>query len=360
MSWRTPTDNEIEPTGLALALNDAGRSGDGDTAVALNVELPDDGSVPEWVQLVPAGPTIEGADGRSWQFSEAEAARVVEAFNARNRELPIDWEHASEKRAPQGEEAPAAGWLRELAVQEGSLYGRVAWTERAAGQIRRREYRYLSPVFLFTPQDRRVVRLTSAGLTNQPNFALRALNREATDDDAEEDAPVKWKQLMQKLGLSEDASEDDALEAVDGLLNKLQSAQNSEAQPSLDKFVPRGDYDAAVTRATNAEQKLAEKERSEHEQAIEAAVNQALEAGQITPATAEYHKAQCRTEGGLERFKEFIKTAPAVTAPSGLDGQAPPDGGDKALNAEMRQMASIFGNSEDDLKQYGGLGNGAE
>lgn len=331
---RTAINNAAEPTG---------------SVVALNAELPEDGSVPEWVQLVPSGPRIEGIDGRTWKFSETEAEAVVDAFRSRGRELVIDWEHASEIRAPAGQEAPAAGWIRELEIRDGALWGRVAWTERAAEQIRRREYRFLSPVFLFTPTDRRVVRLTSAGLTNQPNFSLSALNHEQQEESA-----VNWKALCKRLGLSEEATEEQVLSALDTLNGKLETAQNSQQNPSLDKFVPRSDYDTAVQRATNAEQKLQEKEQEQHEAEIDKAVNAALEAGKITPATVEYHKAQCRTEGGLDRFNKFVEAAPSITADSGLGDRGQPEGSDKALNAETQQIASMFGNSEEDLKQYGG------
>ena len=40
-----------------------------------------------------------------------------------------------------------------------------------------------------------------------------------------------------------------------------------------------------------------------------AEIEAALGAGKITPATVEYHKASCRQDGGLERFRDFVKAA---------------------------------------------------
>lgn len=352
-------------TRLHIALNQASATA-GRLRSALNQELPTDGSVPDWLELIPAGPTIRGVDGRTWTFGPEEMAGVLQEFARHLGELVLDWEHASEHRAPKGEDAPAAGWIKQLENRDGALWGRVEWTPRAAEQIANREYRYISPVFLFTADDdHRVVRLTSAGLTNQPNFALTALNQEADAADGGDadpnpdqgDIPTMDKELLKRLGLPDNATEAQVTEAIDGLKGQLETAQNrANQQPSLDKFVPRADYDSALSRAANAEERLTTLEKTRQDETIDSAINQALEDGKITPATVEYHKAQCRSEGGLDRFKAFVEQAPETAGDTGLDGKTPA-GQDKALNAEMRAIAAQFGNSEEDLKQYGGFGD---
>src|SRR5690554_2848408 len=206
---------------------------------ALNQALPQDGSVPEWIELIPAGPEITGVDGRAWQFGPAELQAVLTHFALHLGESLIDWEHASELRAPNGEEAPAAGWIKEVEARDGALWGRVEWTERAANQIRAREYRYLSPVFDYTAQGRRVQRLSSAGLTNRPNFALKALNQALNQeppaaaggsDPHQGDTPTMDKELLKRLGLPEDATAAQVLAAVDGLKGDLETARNQASQ----------------------------------------------------------------------------------------------------------------------------------
>jgi len=131
---------------------------------------------PGWIQLLPAGRNITGLDGREWLNDAPD--RV-----ARETRIPlvVDFEHASEHRAPQGLDAPAAGWIERLEVRpDSSLWGQVEWTNRARQQIAEREYRYLSPTFLYAKENRRIVRLTSVGLTNQPNLEMTALNQEET------------------------------------------------------------------------------------------------------------------------------------------------------------------------------------
>lgn len=108
-------------------------------------------------------------------------ASVVEAFAAHGTELPIDYEHQSLGGAyasPDGL-APAAGWIRSLAVvspvepnaetsSEAGLWAEVEWTPAARERLAAKEYRYLSPVVLVRASDRRVVGLHSAALTNKP------------------------------------------------------------------------------------------------------------------------------------------------------------------------------------------------
>lgn len=133
------------------------------------------GRAPDWIQLLPDGPDIVGMDGRRWRNDHPHQV----AMDCR-MPMVLDYEHASELRAPQGLPAPAAGWIDRLEIRGASaLWGHVDWTDRARQQIQNREYRYLSPVFLHEKDSGRIVRLTSVGLTNQPNLPMTALNRVA-------------------------------------------------------------------------------------------------------------------------------------------------------------------------------------
>ena len=136
------------------------------------------------------------------------------------------------------------------------------------------------------------------------------------------------------------------------LKGDLTVALNSAASPPLDKFVPKADYDLALNRAADAEGKLSAVAQATLETAINTEITAALAAGKITPATQEYHIAQCRQEGGLERFKAFVAAAPAVAVNSQLDTKRPGIE-DTALNAEQEKVAGLFGNSAEDLAKYG-------
>lgn len=319
--------------------------------VALNVQLPEDGSVPEWVEVIPAADVV-GRDGRGWINDQPD--QIVARSLGTGRDIPIDWEHATEIRAPKGEDAPAAAWIVELQNRDGAIWGKVEWTPRGREAVANREYRYLSPVFLYDKDTLRIIKLNSAGLTNQPNLFLTALNRGAdpTVTDQEKVMPVPAA-IVKALGLKEDATEDQVVSAINSTQSDLQTARNSAESPSLEKFVPRADYDKTLERASNAENKLKEQEKTRIEGEIETAINSALKAGKITPATADYHKAQCRQEGGLARFQEYVKAAPSVGDGTDLDTRDPEAGKGKALNGESQKVAAMFGNSAEDIQKYG-------
>ena len=287
-------------------------------------------AAPPHVELIPAGPVVTGRDGRSWTFTPADANTVVAEFAARNAALPIDWEHASQHRAPVGEEAPAAAWIESLEVRDGALWGAVNWTERGGAQVASREYRYLSPVFDFDPATGRIARLVSAGLTNLPNLHLQALNQEHSMSRS----TVLVAAITGALGLAADATDDAVATAINQLQKDRDSAQalNTEKTPSLERYVPRADYDALQTRATNAEQALKTKADADHKAAVDSAVGEALKAGKITPATEGYHRASCTDAEGLERFRAFVGAAPVIGGESGLDGKKVES---TAMNAEQ-------------------------
>lgn len=321
---------------------------------ALNFSLPDDGSVPDWVELIPAGNTVQGKDGRSWKKGDPNA--IVEASvnnaSATHGEIPFDWEHSTELRAPNGEKAPASGWIKELQAREnGSIWGRIEWTSSGRNSISSKEYRFISPVFAYRKSDGSISHLTSAALTNNPNLQLMALNRVGSLKPGsihQENEPMLAKAIRDALGLSETASENDAATAINSLKGDLETARNHAATPPLEKFVPRGDYDTAMNRAVAAEQSLASIKQATRDAEIETVIGQALKAGKITPSTVEYHKANCQREGGIEAFKQFASTAPVIADKSGLDGKKP-DGNETAMNAEQKKIANMFGNSAEDL-----------
>ncbi len=322
------------------------------TRAALNFELPQFASdAPEWIQLLPGGAALVGRDGRSWVNSAPED--VVSEFVAGAKDMPLDWEHSTELKAPKGEEAPAAGWFKELQVGvDGSIWGRIEWTDKGREAVVSKAYRYISPVFMYTPATNLIVKLTSVGLTNRPNLYLPALNREQHMEELSMNQ-TQFAALLAALGLAATATAEQAINHVTKMQGDLATALNHASQPPLDKFVPKADYDVVLAKATNAEQKLADQAKATLETAINAEIDTALKAGKITPATKEYHIAQCRQEGGLDRFKAFCQAAPTVAADSDLSTKKPGDADAVALNAEEAQVAAMFGNSADDINKYG-------
>jgi hypothetical protein len=118
-----------------------------------------------------------------------------------------------------------------MAVRDGSVWGRVEWTDLGRQAVAARHYRALSPVFRHA-KDGTVVQLLRAGLVNNPNLrGLAALN--ATRE--EEDAMSLQQRLAERLGLDPEAGEEAILAALPdratlAALPALQAAHTAAAQ----------------------------------------------------------------------------------------------------------------------------------
>lgn len=159
------------------------------------------------------------------------------------------------------------------------------------------------------------------------------------------------KKLAKALGLPEDSSFEEVLAAANRMKSDHQTALNQAQNPSLEKFVPRADFSQMEQRALNAEKALADNQAKALNTQVDLAIQAALDGGKISPATVDYHKAACQQEGGLERFKQFVESAPVIAADSNLDNTSA-ENQDKALNAEQAQVAAAFGNTAEDLDKY--------
>ena len=332
--------------GLCLALNSLEEDCE---VVALNFELATDGTVPpSELMLIPPGLRVEGRDGRAWNNSDPSG--IIRFFKERGLKIPIDIEHATELKAPRGEAAPAMAWGLNLEARaDGSIWAKTEWTPKGAELVINKEYSYYSPAIIFNKATMEIIGIKSVGLTNTPNFTIPALNREHHMEDK-----MNLADLLAKLGLPATATFLDALNRITQIQTDHATALNRADNPPLDKFVPRGDYDTALNRATNAETELKKITDAQQETAINHEIDQALKDGKITPATKDYHVAQCRQEGGLERFRAFAAAAPVVADASGLDDKDP-DEQKLALNAAEMKVCELTGVSVEDYKKANNL-----
>ncbi|MEM1077449.1 MAG: phage protease [Pseudomonadota bacterium] len=289
------------------------------TLEILGLALNASSGAPEWVQLTPAGPGIEGRDGRNWMLPNPEA--VVAAFNNHGGELPIDLEHATQIKGAKGEAAPAVGWIQAMEVRKGALWGKVSWNEEGANAVASRSYRYLSPVFTFARATGEIVKMVSAGLTNRPNLQMAALNREG----AETEETAMNKAILDALGLAANATETDVLAAITTMKSDHATALNAAQTPDPALFVPKADHELALNRIRDFEK--ADEARTD--EAINAAVDAAIEAGKVAPASKAYHVAACRQDGGLERFQAMVDAAPEIAKNKQL-AKTPETSGDLA------------------------------
>ncbi len=213
------------------------------------------GDLPGRILIAPWG-DVESSRGRFVVDQEAIDATIA-AFAAHGNDLPIDYEHQTlggEFTAPNGQ-APAAGWIKQLIciapgedTMPAGLWGQVEWTPQARQQLATRQYRYLSPVALVRRDDRRLIGLHSAALTNKPAISRMTpvVNREHTDasagfvalrevlqlDESSDDGAVVIAATDRIRGLQKQIDEQRAAERVARAMSagKLTTAQRAWAE----------------------------------------------------------------------------------------------------------------------------------
>ncbi|HBO4355092.1 TPA: phage protease [Pseudomonas aeruginosa] len=193
-----------------------------------------------WLQVTPAG-HFTPSDGRemkvpSWYIDGAVAEKVIARFSARRNKRVLDYEHQTLLKERNGQPAPAAGWIQELAWREGQgLFAKAELTTRAAGYVEAKEYLYFSPVFLYHPTSGEVLDVQMGALTNDPaidnmeELSLRAAASFGIDLETEEENPVNPLLLAvcAALGLAANTTEEQAVAAL--------SAFNSNLRKLLDQ-----------------------------------------------------------------------------------------------------------------------------
>jgi phage I-like protein len=300
------------------------------------------GAAPEWIELLPAG-VFYGRDGRG-PFRLDDPAAVIASTTAMqmNAGLPIDYDHATDFGAPEGRPAPAAGWIRELEVRSGAVWGRVEWTVRAASSIVAREYRYVSPVFQFDPKDGVVTRLLRAGLTNNPNLHLTAIaaSRTAAAHNETRDQRMEFptQELRELLSLDGDATVADVVAKV----RELRAAGDAASSQSTSThahdpahYVAIAEFERALTEL-NALKADRARERAAH------TVEEAIRAGKIVPAQREWAIAYCAAD--TRGFQAFAAKQPSILGENlGLSGEPPADRRAGGLNAAEIAICAQLG-----------------
>jgi len=316
------------------------------------------------IQLFPAG-AFSARDGRPadvdaghWYIDGQVAARVLASAGARATDLVIDYEHQTLACAENGKPAPAAGWIKGAALEWREGHGLFAtapeWTENAAAYIKAREYRYLSPVFTYDTRTGAVLELLHVGLTNNPALdgmaslpALAAARFELAipaAPSAQENQRVNRDQLIEALGLSSDASDEDiqtALTALKANASKADDLQQSlaalkaERKPDPAKFAPIEVVEAL-------KQDIAALKANQVEGEVGQLVKAGLEDGRLLPAQESWARELGQTN--LAALKGYLEKTPAIAALKGrqTDGRQPQDNPHGLSDVEL-QAAALTG-----------------
>lgn len=313
--------------------------------------LADGKRAPDWIMVMPAG-QVTCNDGREFVNDQPEA--MVEAFNANPLDLPVDFEHGSEVLRGSGQRYDVAGYVKELQARPEGLFARIEWSKKGRAAIEDGEYKYVSPSFLYSGKTGRALRLDSVALTATPaisSLPALASRRPGSPQPHKEETAMDRKALCAKLGLDPDKVSDDAiLAAIGELQSDVKTLRASAESPSLDKFVPRADYDKVAGERDEAKQALASRHAEDSKAKAEALVSKGIEDGKIAPASKEFYLTMCAKEGGLKEVETFLASAPKVM-PSKPDVKDPPDTNKANLTAEQRKVAKQLGMSAEDYAE---------
>lgn len=351
------------------------------------------------IQLFPAG-TFRAEDGRPadvahWVMNAVIAAALTAQVAGQRTPLVIDYEHQTLRSVKNGQPAPAAGWFKQLEWREGDgLYATgVEWTENAAAAITAREYRFISPVFLYNDQGH-VTQLLHAALTNTPaldgmNEVLIAasLHFAALTTTPPEESPVNEELIREllsnlrwMLNLSATATAEDiraelqkAIDLISGgkgtetaagqsltdlLKNQTQQiADLSSKAFDPAKFVPVEGY-------LELQAKLNAERQHSQEHQVDALVQAALSDGRLMPSLENWAKDLGRSN--FAALSQHLEAALPVAALSSTQtgGKAPSGAAktqdnlqsqDSGLNDAALAVCSQFGISPEEMaRQLGG------
>ena len=332
------------------------------------------GGAPEVISVLPLGHVTSAkgefnVDGESFSAMKAQIAQ-------RGVDLVVDYEH----QTLTGEQAPAAGWVKELFLDDGQIKARVEWTDRAKAYLENREYRYLSPVITVRKTDNKAMGLHSIALTNTPAIEhMEAIVNSLNFEGGQNTMNEFMKKLAALLGLGEDATEEQVAEALKACVEENKSLKESAAeaakqQPAEDDKVvankavcellglkagaATADVAAAimalkggniggvnlVEQVKSLEAKLADRDAEE-------AVELALKAGKITPAQRDWAKGYALKS--LDDFRGFVEKAPQVVPMGTVGGSEPLALKNEELDEATLLVCKQLGISAEDVKKYG-------
>ncbi len=322
-------------------------------------EVSGDASVPEWIQIFPAG-TVKAYDGRGpWRIANAGA--VIAASYGLSRKIHIDENHSTETAAKEGLPAPARGYVVEMDAREDGIWGRVEWTAAGRKLMEDKAYWGISPVFSFTDEGE-VLRIKNVALTNDP--ALRELV--ALNSSKMGTGMNFLQKVAEALGLKADADEEAVFEALSARLNddtpsEEQAALTAEMGNVRKALGLSEDASATEMLAVATSLKASSDGGAEQIAALQAKVTSLEEAGTRRAAEEFVDKAMAEKRVGINaatretyvklhmenpaRAQEMVSGLPTLGESHATD--LPPGERFAALSAEQKQVADAMGLAHD-------------
>lgn len=326
-------------------------------------------NTPDMIQLLPYG-HVKTKKG-DFLVDEAAENEMMQNFSNRKNDVVVDYEHQTLKDVI----APAAGWIKKLENRgKDGIWGEVEWTGKAKDFIANKEYKYLSPVIFVNKTDKRVQLLHSAALTNDPAIdgmvplANKLIANTNLDDNEEENNNMdELKQIAAALGLDENATLEQIMQAIKDLGGKCEKCDKNQDMSANKDILSLLDLPTAskledvkgkiiqlknpsgyvsVEEFNKLQAKIASRETDE-------VVLKALKEGKITPAQKEWAKTYALKD--IEGFTNFVKNAPQVVPMSMMDFKDNGnDTGSKVPDEAQMMVNKMLGVSEDSFKKFNG------
>ena len=333
--------------------------------IALMAEQPlpataEGGDAPEWIHLLPAPADglVKTGDTRGPYRLARSLQSIIDASFERAPQIEVDINHASLTAAHRGERSDAVGWIAEMQARENGIWGRVEWTEEGRRLVAGKAYRKISPVIVHDPA-KNILSIANASLVNRPNLrGLTALNLEGA-------MPLR-ETLAGKLGLTEAATDEDVVAAIDARMGegaRTAALQSQMIEVGLALGLPEtASAQALVAAARSAKAAGGGDELIAAMQSEMAGMAAELEVlkGEGSKARAEAFVDGAIREGhaGIsarrdlyvsmhmenpERTEQLIAGLPKIRAGAMVPSDPPTQGGQLSLHAEQVDAARLLG-----------------
>lgn len=293
----------------------------------------------------------------------AAASALIDRAQSRATKICVDYEHQLLHTKINGQPAPAAAWIDQATLEwvEGEgLFAVAALTARARDGIEADEWKYFSPVFLFDQKTGAVLDLKLGALTNFPCIdgmapltaaasQLFAADMTALSQDLSTTGDTHMEELLERLQWMLNMPVGTTAEEFAAQLDKIKAqllgsnpelaaaasfdlsahlaAQGSQLAALNQQVVTAGKPDPAlfvpVAVMQDLQGQVAALSAKLGTASVDKTVDDAIAAGQLLPAQAEWARDLGRTN--MAALSQYLEKAPKIAALSGsqTDGKPP-------------------------------------
>lgn len=200
------------------------------------------------IQIAPYGDypayTVDGKE-ITQRFDRESFENIIKDWTENGAKMiRADFDHASEMT----DDTIASGWIKELAIDdEKGLVGTLVVSESGANALNGLDYRFGSPVFAFDETEH-PVSLLSFAFTNRPRLenmdaVWNSKEKTVVKNDGEPEKVnivedlKNMDELKKILGLPDEAVEEDIVNAVKEMVDRLKAIADEEIQEEAEEIV---------------------------------------------------------------------------------------------------------------------------